>query len=99
MVTTATDGKRVRGLRNRVTEAWERKDAPRTLPMPLQGLVVGKFLQAIEDWDMHEWERVTSGQGVGFVRSIRPTRQVVLDGVDEARDALERMGFGEPAEV
>ena len=96
-VTTAMDGKRARGLRDAFVEAWEQPDAPQPLPMPLQGLLVGKLIQSAEDWDRRDWIRTAGGQGVGFVREIKPTRQVILDVMDEAYDALERMQLSEPA--
>jgi NAD(P)H-dependent flavin oxidoreductase YrpB (nitropropane dioxygenase family) len=94
VITLAHDGKRIRQMRNKFTAAWDQPDAPAPLPMPLQGLLVGKMEQAFEDHELEEWLRVTCGQGLSFINSIRPTRQVILDMVDEARDALDRMGFG-----
>ena len=97
-VSPANDGKRNRSLRNRFTEAWEQPDAPAPLPMPLQGLLVGKLQQAVEDHDMHDWMSPPAGQGVGFIHSIRPAREVVLQFVEEALDAFDRMGLGDPIE-
>lgn len=98
-VSPANDGKRNRSLKNKFLEAWEQPDAPPFLPMPLQGLLVGKLNQAVEDHDMREWMSPPAGQGVGFVRAIRPAREVVLQFVEEALDTMERLGMGEPAEV
>jgi NAD(P)H-dependent flavin oxidoreductase YrpB (nitropropane dioxygenase family) len=85
------DGKQMRGLRNKFIEAWQQAGAPEPLPMPLQGMLVAKMLQAIEDWDMDDWKNVPSGQGVGFIRDIKPARQVVFDMMEEAQDAFERL--------
>ena len=95
-VTTAMDGKRARGLRDSFVEAWEQPEAPPPLAMPLQGLLVGKLLQAAEDWDRRDWIRTPGGQGVGFVREIKPTRQVIFDVMEEAWDALDAMQLAEP---
>ena len=94
-VTTALDGKRARGLRDSFVEAWEQPEAPRPLAMPLQGLLVGKLLQAAEDWDRRDWIRTPGGQGVGFVREIKPTRQVIFDVMEEAWDALDAVQLAE----
>ena len=92
-VSTAMDGKRNRGIRNRYYEAWEAEGAPAPLPMPLQDILGGKLLQAAEDWELEDWAGpVAAGQGVGFVREIKPARQVVFDLMAEAWDTLERMG-------
>jgi len=94
-VTTALDGKRARGLRDSFVEAWEQPEAPQPLAMPLQGLLVGKLLQAAEDWDRRDWIRTPGGQGVGFVREIKPARQVVFDVMEEAWDALDAVQLAE----
>jgi len=96
-ITTAYDGKRVRTLRSKFQEAWEQPDAPEPLPMPLQGMLVGKLEQAIEDHQIEEWLHVTAGQGVGWITELKPARQVVFDLADQARDALEALGaYGQP---
>ena len=93
-VSTAGDGKRSRGVRNRYLEAWESGEAPQHLPMPLQGLLNNKLRQAIDEYELRDWQGVAAGQGVGFVREIKPVRQVVLDLVEEAYDAIEAMQLG-----
>ena len=90
-LTTATDGKRVRGLRDSFQEAWQQADAPEPLQMPLQELLVGKLVQSAIDWDRRDWIRTPGGQGVGFVHEIKPARQVLLDIMDEAYAAVDRM--------
>jgi hypothetical protein len=32
-----------------------------------------------------------AGQGVSFVKTLKPARQIVLDMVEEALDAIERL--------
>ena len=92
-VSTAMDGKRNRGVRNKYYEAWEAGGSPEPLPMPLQDILGGKLLQAADDWDLEDWAGpVAAGQGVGFVKEIKPARQVVFDLMGEAYDTLERMG-------
>ena len=94
-VNEADDGKRNRAVRNRFKEAWEQPDAPPYLPMPLQGLLVGKIKQAADDHKLYDWISPPAGQGVGFIRELKPARQVVMDMVEEAYDALERLQLGE----
>ena len=91
-ISTAYDGKRVRAMRSRFQEMWEREDAPEILPMPLQGMLVGKIETAIEDHQLDDWLHVTAGQGLTFIEEVKPARQVVFDLADQARDALERLG-------
>ena len=93
-VSTAGDGKRSRGVRNRYLEAWESGEAPQHLPMPLQGLLNNKLRQAIDEYELRDWQGVAAGQGVGFVREIKAVRQVILDLVEEAYDAVDAMQLG-----
>ena len=93
-VSTAGDGKRSRGVRNRYVESWESAEAPQHLPMPLQGLLNNKLRQAIDEYELRDWQGVAAGQGVGFIREIKPVRQVVLDLIEEAYDAIEAMQLG-----
>jgi NAD(P)H-dependent flavin oxidoreductase YrpB (nitropropane dioxygenase family) len=91
-VSLAYDGKRVRALRSKFQEVWDQPDAPEPLAMPLQGMLVGKIEQAIDDHELDEWLHVTAGQGVTFIEELKPARQVVFDLAEQARDALEAIG-------
>ena len=83
-ISTAYDGKRVRAMRSLFQEIWEREDAPEILPMPLQGMLVGKIETAIEDHQLDDWLHVTAGQGLTFIEEVKPARQVVFDLADQA---------------
>ena len=92
------DGKRNRMLRSKFGEAWDQPGAPEPLPMPLQGMLVGKLVEAIDDHQVEGWLSVPAGQGVSFVREVKPARQVLFDLVEGARDAFDRVyGVEEPA--
>jgi NAD(P)H-dependent flavin oxidoreductase YrpB (nitropropane dioxygenase family) len=86
----AMTGKPARQLRTAWTEAWEREDAPKPLPMPLQGILYAEAA--------HRFVRARSvalgspvGQIVGRMNSVRSTRDVMFDLVSEAVDAQERL--------
>ena len=91
----ASSGKPIRQLRSKWTDAWSEEGAPTPLQMPLQGMLVAKFQQAVKDWDVQEFKGVPAGQGVGLINSIKPARQVVFDMVEEARDIFDH-AVGEP---
>ena len=67
--------------------------------MPLQGLLVGKLKQAAEDHELYDWMSPPAGQGVGFVREVKAARQVVMDLMEEAFDAIERLQLSESVEA
>ena len=86
----ASTGKRASMLRSKWTEAWSAPGAPDPLKMPLQGMLVAKIQQAIDDWEVRDFQTVAAGQGVGLISGERSVEQVLADLMDEARAALER---------
>jgi len=87
----ASTGKPVRQVRSKWTDAWKQPGAPEPLPMPLQGMLIGKVQQSIKDHNLAEWATVPAGQGVGHITQVKPARQVVADLVEEAQDTLDRL--------
>ncbi len=87
----SSSGKPIRQLRSKYNEAWAADGAPPTLPMPLQGMLVAKFQQAVDDWDVEDWRITIAGQVVGMIDQVKPARQVVFDMVEEARDVFDNI--------
>jgi NAD(P)H-dependent flavin oxidoreductase YrpB (nitropropane dioxygenase family) len=87
----AMTGKPARQLRTAWTEAWERPDAPPTLPMPLQGLLFGEMALRATRARSKPLGGAPVGQIVGRMNSVRPTREVIFELVDEWIEATERM--------
>lgn len=87
----ASTGKPVRQVRSKWTDAWKQPGAPEPLPMPLQGMLVGKLQQSIQDHKLTDWTTVPAGQGVGHITQVKPARQIVFDMVEEAEDILQRL--------
>lgn len=85
-------GKPIRQLRSKYSDAWKQDGAPDTLPMPLQGMLVADFLQSIRSWHIDEWMTTPAGQVVGMIDQIKPSRQIVFDIVEEARDMFDSVG-------
>jgi NAD(P)H-dependent flavin oxidoreductase YrpB (nitropropane dioxygenase family) len=89
-------GKPARMLRSAWTDEWEKPDAPGTLPMPLQTMLVTAAQQRInrtaanEGSGGHQLATYFVGQVVGSLDRVRPARQVVLDMVDEYIEAAGR---------
>jgi NAD(P)H-dependent flavin oxidoreductase YrpB (nitropropane dioxygenase family) len=84
-------GKPARQLRNAWTEAWERPDAPPTLPMPLQGILFSEAAERFMRARSHALGGSPVGQIVGRMDSVRPTRDVVFDLVSEWVETTEQM--------
>jgi NAD(P)H-dependent flavin oxidoreductase YrpB (nitropropane dioxygenase family) len=87
----AMTGKPARQLRTAWTEAWERPDAPKTLPMPLQGILYGEMARRVSRAHNRELAGFPVGQIVGRLDRVRPTQEVVLELVEDAIATTERL--------
>jgi NAD(P)H-dependent flavin oxidoreductase YrpB (nitropropane dioxygenase family) len=87
-------GKPSRQLRSTWTDAWEGPASPGALPMPLQSLISEPALHsadlAAERGNAKAREMVTYfvGQGVGLVDSVKSTRAVVKEFMEEFVEAI-----------
>ena len=52
-----------------------------------------RFAVPVVSWNP-DWQCVAAGEGVGFVREIKPIRQVILNLIEETYDAIEAMQLG-----
>jgi NAD(P)H-dependent flavin oxidoreductase YrpB (nitropropane dioxygenase family) len=91
-------GKPARMLKSAWTEAWEAPDAPDTLGMPLQPLLVSSALARInrvahqEGTGASQLANYFVGQVVGSLKMVRPARRVLLDMMEEYAETLARLG-------
>lgn len=93
-------GKPSRQLRSAWTDAWEQKDAPEPLPMPLQSLVSEPAMRRVDKLSQagHEGAKQLAtywvGQGVGLMDQSLSAGQVVQQFKEEFLEAVERLnGF------
>ena len=93
IISRSLTGKRNRLLRSGWTEAWEKPDAPTPLPLPFQDLVAGEAVTRLARYPEYSREvHITpAGQVVGMLNHIRPTKQVVIELVEEYVEATERL--------
>jgi NAD(P)H-dependent flavin oxidoreductase YrpB (nitropropane dioxygenase family) len=87
----AMTGKPARQLRTAWTDAWEAEDAPKTLPMPLQGILWGEMARRVTRAHTKELSGFPVGQIVGRMNKVRPTHEVVFDIVQEWIATTERL--------
>lgn len=66
------------------TEEWGKPDAPAPLGAPYQMLLSADYIQAANDHRRPDLMTEAAGQGVDFVTTMKPARQIVFDLVDEA---------------
>ncbi|QLC26921.1 nitronate monooxygenase [Parasphingopyxis algicola] len=90
-------GKPSRQLRSPWTDAWEAKDAPDPLPMPLQSMVSEPALRQIDKLSQggHAGAKKLAtywvGQGVGLMNEPMSSGQVVQQFKQDFADAFERL--------
>jgi NAD(P)H-dependent flavin oxidoreductase YrpB (nitropropane dioxygenase family) len=87
----AMTGKPARQLRTKWTEAWEAEDAPKTLPMPLQGILYGEMARRVTRAHNVELSGFPVGQIVGRMDRIRPTHEVVFELIEDWIATTEKL--------
>lgn len=73
------------------TAEWAKPEAPKTLNSPYQMLLSSDYIQAANDHRRADLMFEAAGQGVAFVESMKPARQIVFDMVEEALAAFEEI--------
>lgn len=89
-VSRVLTGKTARLINTPLVEAWERDDAPPTLPMPLQGALVAPLLRRINRGRRADLTTEAMGQVAGMIGAIRPAREVLEKMVERAEQLLDR---------
>ncbi|MCC8958118.1 nitronate monooxygenase [Bradyrhizobium sp. Pear77] len=86
-------GKPSRMLRNRWTEAWDKPDAPRPLPLPLQDMISAECSARARAYPAKAREVTINpvGQIVGRLNQVSRTRDVVAALVEEYLEAADRL--------
>jgi NAD(P)H-dependent flavin oxidoreductase YrpB (nitropropane dioxygenase family) len=90
-------GKPARMLRTAWTDEWDRSDGPEPLPMPIQPMLIGDAMRRIhrvagkEGTGANELVTYFVGQVVGSMGTVRPTRRVVMEMVEEFIDTIQRL--------
>jgi NAD(P)H-dependent flavin oxidoreductase YrpB (nitropropane dioxygenase family) len=93
-------GKPARMLRTKWTDEWESPEGPGPLPMPIQPMLIGPAMNRIhrvadkQGTGANELVTYFVGQVVGSMNTVKPTRRVVLEMIEEFIDAVQRLqGF------
>jgi NAD(P)H-dependent flavin oxidoreductase YrpB (nitropropane dioxygenase family) len=86
---TCISGMTMRTLKCPWTEEWAKPEAPAPLAAPYQMLLSSDYIQGANDHRREDLMTEAAGQGVGFVTSMKPSRQIVFDLVEEALTAFE----------
>lgn len=81
-------GKTARIINCKLVEMWQESGIS-TLPMPLQGMVINKFLRGSIQSDKHEYIGGFAGQIIGMIKQIEKAEDVVYKMVEQATSLLQ----------
>ena len=84
-------GKPARLLKTKWTQAWAEADAPESLPMPLQNLLVAEAHNRINASGDPDVISMPVGQIVGRMNAVRPVAEVMADLVAEFEETVKRL--------
>jgi nitronate monooxygenase len=94
-VTRIYTGKTARLINNRLIEAWEKREG-KTLPMPLQSLLISEVALGLRKAKMRDYISGFGGQIAGMLKDRKSAKQIIDEMVDGAIDILRNRL---PAEV
>ena len=89
VITRSESGKPFRQIISGWRQAWEAPDAPQPLKMPMQDVLVGDLLGAIEEHDIEPLIHSGAGQSIGYFNEIKPVQEIMSKLVTDASRALE----------
>ena len=90
VISRADSGKTLRQIRTAWSEAWAAPDAPAPLKMPLQDILVGDLLGAIDDHEITPLMHYPAGQSIGYFNQIETVAERVARLLQETAQALDR---------
>ena len=69
---------------------WLSESAPEPLKPPLQMILSSNYIQGSLDYQRKDLMTEAAGQGIHYVKEMKPARQILSDIVEEALDVFDR---------
>lgn len=91
VISRADSGKTLRQIRTAWSDEWAAADAPAPLKMPLQDILVGDLLGAIDRQEVQSLMHSPAGQGVALLREETTVAAVMQRLITEAEASLARL--------
>ncbi len=92
VISRADSGKTLRQIRTAWSEEWAAPDAPRPLKMPLQDILVGDLLGAIDEHRIEALMHSPAGQSIAYFNQVRTVAEVMQTLVQETIGSLQSLG-------
>ena len=70
---------------------WMSPEAPEVLKAPLQMMLSSNYIQGSLDYQRKDLMTEAAGQGIHYVKEMKPARQILSDIVEEAYDVFDRL--------
>ncbi|HPP83225.1 MAG TPA: nitronate monooxygenase, partial [Rubrivivax sp.] len=83
-------GYTMRTTRSPWHDEWGSEQAPKPLQPPLQMILSSNYIQGSLDYQRKDLMTEAAGQGIHYVREMKPARQILSDIVEEALDVFDR---------
>ena len=90
VITRSESGKPFRQVRTGWSQAWEADEAPKPLKMPMQDVLVGDLLGAIEEHNIEPLIHSGAGQSIAYFDEVRPVAEIMDELVSEASTVLQQ---------
>jgi len=91
VISRADSGKTLRQIRSAWSDEWAAPEAPKPLKMPLQDILVGDLLGAIDEHEVTALMHYPAGQSIAYFNEVRSVAQVMQEIVEEACAGLDRL--------
>ena len=83
-------GYTMRTTRSPWHDEWARPDAPPVLKPPLQMMLSSDYIQGSLDYQRKDLMTEAAGQGIHYIKSMKPATTILNDLVEEAYDVFDR---------
>ncbi|MBK7250398.1 MAG: nitronate monooxygenase [Gammaproteobacteria bacterium] len=83
-------GYTMRTTRSPWHDEWLSAEAPDVLKPPLQMILSSNYIQGSLDYQRKDLMTEAAGQGIHYVKEMKPARQILSDIIEEALDVFDR---------
>ncbi len=90
MYSNCISGYTMRTTRSPWHDEWMSDAAPEVLKPPLQMILSSNYIQGSLDYQRKDLMTEAAGQGIHYVKEMKPARQILSDIVEEALDVFDR---------